>query len=178
MKGLLKFYLFPILYIVGVLLVEFYSNFLTIGILITSILICVVSIFRIPFKNIGLKNKVILIGLLCIPLLDMTFDITFKLRNQIKGDVVFNVIDDNFTTTKSITIREKNGELLGEYDNSIAGFGQPEKAFVKIENDSVITINLIERDYSERLTFNKVDETVRNQENNIIYRVLKNKIFK
>jgi hypothetical protein len=178
MKGLLKYYLFPILYVVGVILMEYYPNILSMGVWIVSILACIVSIFRIPFKKIEFIKKVVLIGILSIPLLDMTFDISFKLRNQIRGNIVFSVIDDSFATTKSITIREKNGELLGEFDYSVAGFGKPEKALVKIENDSVISINLIERDYSEQLTYNKTDDTFRNQKQNLKYRILENKLLK
>src|SRR5690606_35643972 len=116
-------------------------NVLSVLVWLGSTLACLILILRVPFKKTELRTKVILIGLLCIPILDIAFDITFKIRNQIKGDIVFSAIDKSFATTKSITIREKNGKLFGEYDYSAAGFGEPEKAFVQIENDSVLQIN-------------------------------------
>ncbi|MDZ4147197.1 MAG: hypothetical protein U1C58_02845 [Flavobacteriaceae bacterium] len=178
MKGLHKYYLFPILYIVGLLSMELYPNVLSVLVWLGSTLACLILILRVPFKKTELRTKVILIGLLCIPILDIAFDITFKIRNQIKGDIVFSAIDKSFATTKSITIREKNGKLFGVYESSVAGFGDSEKAFVQINNDSVLQINLIEREYSEQLTYNKLDNTLRNQEKNLTYRILENKILK
>ncbi len=178
MKGLRKYYLFPILYIIGVILSELYPNILLAGVWFGSALICLISIFRIPFKNIEHKTKAILIVLLCIPIIDMTFGITIKLKNQIKGEIVFSAIDKSFATTSSIIIREKKGKLIGEYEYSAAGFGEPEKAIVQIENDSVLIVNLIERVHSEWLTYRKTDNTIRNQANNVTYRILENKLLK
>ena len=143
----------------------YYPNILFFGIFGISALGCIVLIIRILFKKVENPKKVLLLGLLSIPILDMSFGISFKITNQIKGDIVLSAIDNSFVTTSFITVREKKGMLKAEYESSVAGFGETEKANAKIENDTVLIIKLIDRDYSETLILNKLDNTFKNQEN-------------
>ena len=115
--------------------------------------------------------------MLSIPIFDLTFGITNTIRNEIKGEIALNIIDDSFATTKSLTVREKNGKLTAEFYNSVAGFGDMEKAQTEILNDSTLTFKLIERNYSENLTFDRQNQSFRNKEKNLNYRILKNELF-
>jgi hypothetical protein len=177
-KGILKYYFFPLIYIGGVLCIEFIPNILSVAVWGSSILLCVVAIFKVIFKKITIGRKAILIAILNIPIFDITFNLSYLIRNKIKGEIVFSAIDDSFATTKSITIRQKNGLLRAEYDFSVAGLGKTEQADISIEHDSVLILNLKERDYTERLTFHKYDNQIRSNEKNLIYRVVENKLFK
>ncbi|MEO1485196.1 MAG: hypothetical protein AAFU57_05595 [Bacteroidota bacterium] len=108
----------------------------------------------------------------------MTFGITNTIRNGIKGEIVLDIIDDSFATTKSLTVREKNGKLKAEFYNSVAGFGDIEKAQLKILNDSTLTFKISLRNYSENLTFDRQNQSLRNNEKNLNYRILKNELLK
>jgi len=118
-----------------------------------------------------------LILLLLIPIFDLTFGITNTIRNGIKGEIVLDIIDDSFATTKSLTVREKNGKLMAEFYNSVAGFGDMVKAQTEILNDSTLTFRINERGYSENLIFDKQNQILRNKEKNLNYRILKNELF-
>ena len=109
--------------------------------------------------------------------MDLTFGITNTIRNGIKGEIVLNIIDDSFATTKSLIVREKNGKLTSEFYNSVAGFGDMEKAQTEMLNDSTLTFKISERDYSENLTFDRQNQILRNKEKNLNYQILKNELF-
>ena len=157
---------------------EFYPNIITSGIWLISILLCIIGLIRLLIKKRNLTQKLLPILLLSIPILDMTFGITNTIRNGIKGEIVLNIIDDSFATTKSLIVREKNGKLTAEFYNSVAGFGDMEKAKTEMLNDSTLTFELSERIYSENLTFDKQNQSFRNKEKNLNYRILKNELFK
>ena len=175
---LLKYIILPIIYILSVLLMEFYPNIITSAIWLISILLCIIGLIRLLINKRNLTQKLLPILLLSIPILDMTFGITNTIRNGIKGEIVLNIIDDSFATTKSLTVREKNGKLTAEFYNSVAGFGDMEKAQTEMLNDSTLTFELSERIYSENLTFDKQNQSFRDKEKNLNYRILKNELFK
>ena len=173
----LKYLILPIIYILSVPLTELYPNIITSGIWLISILLCIIGLIRLLIKKRNLTQKLIPILLLSIPIFDLTFGITNTIRNEIKGEIALNIIDDSFATTKSLTVREKNGKLTAEFYNSVAGFGDMEKAQTEILNDSTLTFKLIERNYSENLTFDRQNQSFRNKEKNLNYRILKNELF-
>jgi len=175
---LLKYIILPIIYILSVLLMEFYPNIITSGIWLISILLCSIGLIRLLVKKRIITQKLLLIFLLLIPIFDMTFGITNSIRNGIKGEIVLDIIDDSFATTKSLTVREKNGKLTAEFYNSVAGFGDMEKARTELLNDSTLTFKVSDRNYSESLTFDRQNKSLRNKEKNLNYRILKNELFK
>jgi len=162
----------------SVLLAELYPNIITSGIWFISILLCIIGLVRLLIKKWNLTNKLLPILLLLIPIFDLTFGITNTIRNGIKGEIVLDIIDDSFATTKSLTVREKNGKLTAEFYNSVAGFGEMEKAQTELLNDSTLTFKISERNYTESLTFDKKNKSLRNKEKNLNYRILKNELFK
>jgi len=141
------------------------------------LLLCIIGLIRLLIKKHNLTQKLIPILLLLIPIFDLTLGITNKIRNGIKGEIVLDIIDDSFATTKSLTVRDKNGKLTGEFYNSVAGFGDMEKAQTEVMNDSTLTFKLSDRDYNEQLTFDRQNNSLSNKEKNLSYRVLKNKLF-
>jgi len=173
----LKYIILPIIYILSVLLAELYPNIITSGIWLISILLCIIGLVRLLIKKWNLTKKLLPILLLLIPIFDLTFGITNTIRNGIKGEVVLDIIDDSFATTKSLTVREKNGKLTAEFYNSVAGFGDMEKAQTELLNDSTLTFKISERNYSENLTFDRQNKSLRNKEKNLNYRILENKLF-
>ena len=178
MRGFAKYYLFSLSYVAGVILLEFFPNILTIAVWGLSALACAASVFWILFKKTRVFQKMALVGLLSLPILDMTLGISYNIRNRIKGRIVFSAIDDSFATTKSIVVRQKNDQLIGEYDSSVAGFGGSENANVVIEGDSALVINLTERNYSERLVFDRQNSQIFARGNNSVYRITENKLFR
>ena len=156
---------------------EFYPNIITIGIWLVSIILCLIGLIKLLAKKLSLTQKLLPILLLLIPISDLTFGLTNKIRDGIKGEIVLSAIDDSFATTKSIVIREKSGKLNGEYDYSVAGFGELEKAKIKILNDSTLRFELTEREYSERLTFDKKNQSLQNKEKNINLLNIKKRII-
>ena len=177
-KQLLKYLILPLFYIFSVVLMEFNSNIIISGIWLVSILLCLIGLAKLLTKKLDLKRKWIPILLLLIPILDLTLGITNNIRNVIKGDIVLSIIDDSFATTKSVTLRKKNGEITAEFYNSVAGFGEMEKAKAEVINDSVFIFELINRKYSEKLTFDREKQSLRDKNKNLNYRILKNEIFK
>lgn len=175
---LLKYIILPIIYIFSVLLTEFYPNIIFSGIWLISIFFCLTGLVSLLSKKRNLTQKLLPILLLLIPIFDLTFGITNTIRNGIKGEIVLNIIDDSFATTKSLTVREKNGKLTAEFYNSIAGFGDMEKAQTEMLNDSTLTFKISERNYSENLTFDRQNQSLRNKEKNLNYRIIKNELFK
>jgi hypothetical protein len=157
---------------------EFYPNIIISGIWLISILLCFIGLLHLLIKKRNLKQKTLPILLLLIPIFDLTFGINNTIRNGIKGEIVLNIIDDSFVTTKSLTVREKNGQLTAEFYNSFNGFGDMEKAQTEILNDSTLTFKISERNYSENLTFDRHNQSFRNREKNLSYRILKNELFK
>ena len=157
---------------------EFYPNIITSGIWLISILLCLIGLISLLVKKRDLTQKLLPILLLLIPIFDLTFGITNTIRNGIKGEIVLNIIDDSFATTKSLTVREKNGKLTAEFYNSAAGFGGMEKGQTEMLNDSTLTFKISERDYSENLTFDRQNQRLQNKEKNLNYRILKNELFK
>ena len=156
---------------------EFYPNIITIGLWLISFVICVIGLIKLIVKKLDFKLKLLPIFLLLIPIFDLTFGVTNKIRNEIKGEIVLDIIDDSFATTKSLTIREKNGKLTAEFNSSVAGFGGKEKAETEMLNDSVLTFKLINRDYSEKLTFDKQNQSFRDKDKKMRYRILINELF-
>jgi hypothetical protein len=128
-KDLLKYYFFPLVYLVAVLLMEFFPIIMLLSMAVwgLSILLCIIGFIRIPLKKITPLRKYILLLLLSIPLIDTTFGIHIRILNLIKGEIVFHAINDSFATTRSIIIREKNGLLKGEYDFSVVGWVNPNR---------------------------------------------------
>ncbi len=157
---------------------EFYPNMITSGIWLISILLCLIGLISLLVKKRNLTQKLFPMILLLIPIFDLTFGITNTIRNGIKGEIVLDIIDDNFATTQSLTVRQKNGKLSAEFYNSVVGFGDLEKAQTKTLNDSTLTFKISERNYSENLTFDRQNQRLRNKEKNLNYRILKNKLFK
>nr|WP_299383104.1 hypothetical protein [Allomuricauda sp.] len=177
-KELLKYIILTALYILSALLMELYPNIITSGIWMISILLCIIELIRLLIKKQHFAQNLIPILLLLIPIFDLSFGITNQIRNRIKGEIVLNIIDDSFATTKSLTVREKNGKLTAEFYNSVAGFGDREKAQTELLNDSTLTFKLSNRDYSENLTFDRQNQSLRNREKSLSYRILKNELFK
>ena len=157
---------------------EWYPNIITIGIYLTLTILCIVGLLRLLFRRLDLTQKLLPALLLLIPIADLTFGWTNKIRNEIKGKVVLNAIDDSFATTKSIIIRQKNGDLIGEFDYSAAGFGNVEKAHVQIINDSTLRFELMEREYSEQLTLDRQNLSLKSERQGLRYRVLDNELLK
>ncbi|PIE50520.1 MAG: hypothetical protein CSA38_02675 [Flavobacteriales bacterium] len=151
---------------------------ITSGIWLISILLCLIGLISLLVKKRNLTQKLFPMILLLIPIFDLTFGITNTIRNGIKGEIVLDIIDDNFATTQSLTVRQKNGKLSAEFYNSVVGFGDLEKAQTKTLNDSTLTFKISERNYSENLTFDRQNQRLRNKEKNLNYRILKNKLFK
>ena len=177
-KQLLKYIILPIIYILSVLLTELYPNIITSGIWLISILLCLIGLIRLLIKKRNLTEKLLPILVLLIPIFDLSSGITNTIRNGIKGEIVLDIIDDSFATTKSLTVREKNGKLTAEFYNSVAGFGDMEKAQTEMLNDSTLTFKILERNYSENLTFDRQNQSLRNKEKKLRYRILKNELFK
>lgn len=178
MKRSLVYYLLPLIYIGAVLLMEFFPNILSAGVWVLSIVICIAALFQVAFKKIPAVSKVIFILVLSIPAWDIAFNLSYTIRNKIKGEIVLSAIDDSFAATRSITVRQKNGLLKTEYDFSAAGIGEVEQADVTIESDSVIVINVKERNYSERLVFDRQKGQIIDNTKGLFYRVMENKILK
>ncbi|MDG5492223.1 hypothetical protein [Psychroserpens sp. SPM9] len=174
----LKYHLLPLIYIGSVLLNEFYPNIITIGIWFISFLLCVIALIRFIKKKRILKSNTLLIILLLIPMFDVSLGITNSIRTKIKGKIVLSIIDDGFATTKSLTIRAKNGKLNGEFSNSAAGFGGFEKAQIEVLNDSAFLFKLSTRDYSEHLTLDKQTQRFYTKKKNMSYRILLNELLK
>ena len=174
---LLRYIILPIIYILSVLLMEFYPNVITSGIWLISILLCLIGLIRLLIKKQDLTQKLLPIFLLLIPIFDLTLGITNSIRNRIKGEIVLHIIGDSYAITKSLTVREKNGKLTAEFYNSVAGFGDMKKAQTEILNDSTLTFKILERNYSESLIFDRQNQSLRNKEKNLRYRILKNKLF-
>ena len=116
--------------------------------------------------------------LLLIPVYDMVFGLNNTLNEAIKGRIVLSAIDKSFATTKAITVREKEDELTGEFDFSVAGFGELEMAQVRVANDSTLVFTLLKRDYSEKLILHRKTQTLRNEKTNTTYRILTNQLLK
>lgn len=166
------------MYVLGVLLMESFGDILSVGVWVFSILVCVAALFRVAFKKIATARKVMLMSVLSIPVLDITFNVSHLITNKIKGEIVLSAMDDSFATTRSIVVRQKNGQLKAEYDFSVAGLTEKEDADVFIENDSVMVISLKERDYSERLIFDRHKGQIRDNDRHLFYNVVKNEILK
>jgi len=157
---------------------EFYQNIVIAGFWLFSILLCLIILIRLLVKKQSLSLKLIPISLLLIPIFDLTLGITNTLRDQIKGEIVLDIIDDSFLTTKSLIVREKNEKLTARFHSSVAGFGDTENAQIKILNDSSLFFKISKREYSESLIFNKQNQILYNKEKNLNYRVLKNTLLK
>jgi hypothetical protein len=80
-----KYIIPPIIYILSVLLMEFYPNIFTSGIWLISILLCTIGLIRLLIKKWNLRTKLFPILILLIPIVDLTFGITNTIRNGIKG---------------------------------------------------------------------------------------------
>jgi len=102
-----KYIILPIIYILSILLMEFYPNIITSGVWLISILLCLIVLIKLFFKKRNSTQKMFPFLLLLIPIFDLTFGITTTIRNGIKGEIVLDIIDDSFATTKSLTVREK-----------------------------------------------------------------------
>lgn len=162
----------------SVIFMELYPNIITTGLWLISLVLCIIGLIKILIKKQNFKLKLLPIFFLLLPIFDLTFGITNKVRNEIKGEIVLDIIDDSFATTKSLTVREKNGKLTAEYNSSVAGFGGMEKAETELLNDSTLAFKLINRNYSERLTFNKQNQSFRDKDKKLKYRILINELFK
>ncbi|MEW4923493.1 hypothetical protein [Algibacter sp. 2305UL17-15] len=173
-----KYIILTLIYVLSVFLVELHTNIIARGVWLISILLCLIGLIRLLLKKRNLTQKLLPILLLSIPILDLTFGITNKIRNEIKGEIVLDIIDDSFATTKNLTVRERNGKLTAEFYNSFAGFGDMEIAKTELLNDSTLAFKLSERNYSENLTFDRQKQNFRNKEKNLNYRILKNELFK
>ena len=176
-KEHLKYLTLPLLYVLSVFLAEFYPNILTSVIWLISILFCIIGLIKLLSKKLDLKWKWALVLFLLIPVFDLTLGITNKIRDGIKGQIVFNVIDDSFATTESLIVREKNNELIAERDFSVAGIGQIEKVNVKILNDSTLIFERAENDYSEILTLDRKNHILKTQKDKRQFRILTNQIL-
>lgn len=178
-KGLLYYYFFPLGYIIASILLDFFPIILFFPIPLFFFIACVIGLLKVSFKkNITLLQKSILLTLLCIPVLDLAFGLHSIIRNEIKGEIVFSIMDDSFAHTRSVIVREKNGTLKGEYELSAAGFGEPEEAEVTINDTSLLTIRLTKHDYTERLFYDKEQHQILEREKNLRYRIFINKLLK
>ena len=165
------------LYIGGILLIEFYPNVFFGLIFFFSFLISTGLLIRLLFKKQPWQIKLIPALLLSIPVLDLTFNINQLIRDRIKGEIVFSVIDDSFVSTEYVEVRKKNGALNAKYEFSAAGFGDAEKANAIQEGDSVLEISLKERALVQRITIDKVNNRIKKNGNPSSYRIMDNKLF-
>ena len=177
-KDLQKYLIPPFIYILSVFLLIFYSNIILALIWLTSMLLCLVGVVRLLIKKMDFSSKFLPLILLLIPVYDTVFGLNNTLNEAIKGRIVLSAIDKSFATTKAIIVREKEDELTGEFDFSVAGFGELEMAQVRVANDSTLVFTLLKRDYSEKLILHRKTQTLRNEKTNTTYRILTNQLLK
>lgn len=111
-----------------------------------------------------------------IPVIDLTFGLSNKLRDEIKGKIVLSIIDDSFATSKVLTVRQKGNELRAEYESSVAGFGDAEPADIKISGDTIV-FKLTERQYGDILVFDRNQNAMKSKSSSSNFRILINKLI-
>ncbi len=176
-KELRKYSILPLIYILSVIIVEFYPNLIAILIMLFLFVWCVIVFVKILFKKIDLKQKIYPILLLLIPIFDRSFGIAIAIRDEIKGEIVLSIFDDSFASNKSLIVRKKNGKHTAEYDHSFAGFGEIEKAEATMLNDSTLFFTLINRNYSDSIHFESHNQRIRSNKSGFRYRILINELF-
>lgn len=123
-----------------------------------------------------IRQRFALIMLSLIPVIDLTFGLSNKLRDEIKGKIVLSIIDDSFATSKVLTVRQKGNELRAEYESSVAGFGDAEPADIKISGDTIV-FKLTERQYGDILVFDRNQNAMKSKSSSSNFRILINKLI-
>jgi hypothetical protein len=174
----LKYYLLPVGYISGLLAIEFFPNISGLVILLSlvSSVIGLVALI-INRRHRAIRQRLALVALILIPVIDLSFGLSNKLRDELKGPIVLSVIDKSFVSTIALTVRRKETKLVGVYDNSVAGFGDAELAEVWINGDT-ISFKLIDRKYEDILIFDRSENLMRSINSNSNFRILTNQLIK
>src|SRR6187431_3309212 len=98
----LKYYLIPVGYILSLLAMEFFPNILFVGlfllILMGSVVALVVLIINRRQRTTQLRIAFALLAL--IPTIDLSFGLSNRLRDELKGQIVLSIMDDSFATSK------------------------------------------------------------------------------
>jgi hypothetical protein len=176
MKRDLKYYILFIAYVLCVLSLEFIETAPTIILAFLLGIAIFISLVNIPltWKRRPLRQNLILLTLLSLPFFSLAFGWTNKLRNHIKGDIVFTAFDNATVASFSFDIREKDGNLTGEFGSSVAGFGEKEGATVEILTDTSFAFLLDDRECVD--TFDFSGGTAKTRVENRRYRILKNEL--
>lgn len=151
----------PIIYLVCVLASRFYqfawvSLIGLFGVFVLLLLSLIISIKWI-IKSIKQKNfkKLIFVLLLLIPLLDIISGFSENIYSKIKGDIVLSGFDDGPLSTTGITVREKDGKQLLEYENSVGGFGNIQIGLIRHISDSSFVFELDNTMYIDTVWYDK-----------------------
>ena len=177
-EGKIKYYLVPVTYIACLVLVEYSSNFIVAGLGFAAVIAGIVAaaMLIVNRRERTPSLRVVLILLVLIPTFDLSFGISNSIRNAIKGDVVFSVMDDSVVSAKVLTIRKLGIEFHGEYDFSAVGFGDVKRADIEIRGDTV-SFAVPELNYRETLVYDRSHQIMRSQTSNSQYRILINQLI-
>ena len=172
----LKYYLIPVGYFSTVLAMDLFSNFISIGLFVLILGLSFIGSMSLLInrKRRTMRLRLTLAILTLIPFIDLSFGMSNKLRDELKGQIVFNAIDKSFATTRVLIVRQKGTELIGEYESSVAGIGDSETADIWLSGDT-ITFKLTDRKYEEVLVFDRNKKMMKSKNSN--FKILVNQIF-
>jgi hypothetical protein len=158
---------------------EFFPNVLSVGLFLLVLIGSVIGLIVLMINRRQRTNRIrLVLGILTlIPIIDLTLELSHKLNDELKGQIVLSVIDDSFASSRVLTVRQKGTRLLAECESSVAGLGDSEKADISVEGDT-ITFKLIDRNYNDVLVFDRDKNLMRSQNSNSNFRILVNQLIK
>jgi hypothetical protein len=177
-KTNLKYYFIPVAYISSLLAMEFYPNIVFVGLFLLVLLGSVVALLLLMInrRQRTIQPRFALTVLALIPIIDLSFGLSNKLRDELKGQIVLSIIDDSFATSKVLTVRQNGTELNAIYETSIAGFADIETAHIEVKGDT-IAFRLVERQYTDLLVLDRDQNILRGRNSNSTFRILVNQII-
>lgn len=177
-KNTLKYYLIPVAYISSVMLMEFFPNIISIGLFLLVLLGSAIALMALIAnrRQRTIQLRVALVVLALIPILDLSLGLTNRMRNEIKGEIVFSAMNKSFITSKTFMVRKKGTKLIAAYELSGAGFGDSEAADIRINGDTNF-LSIAQRRYDDILVFDRIKKIMKSKNTNSDYRILVNRLI-
>jgi hypothetical protein len=174
----LKYLLIPLGYISSLIAMEVFPNILFIGLFLLMLIASVVALVLLSVnrRKRPAKLRVALAALALVPFIDLAFGLSTKLRDELKGPIVFSIVDDGFASSKGLTIRKKGAQLMAEYDTSVAGIGNTEPADVTLRGDTIV-FKLTEREYEDKVVLDRRQNVMKSVNSNTNFRILINQLI-
>lgn len=178
-KSNIKYYLIPVIYIACLVLMEYFLNVIFVSLWLLAFIASIVGVIAlIVNRRKRSPSQRVLLGLLAlIPFFDSSLGLSKKVRDAVRGEIVLSIIDDSFVSTRALTIRQRGAELHGEYDFSVAGFGDVEPAHIKINGDT-IAFEVRAMSYSDTLVYDRSKQIMKSPNKNLEYRIMINKLIR